>query len=175
MKDRILIIIACCFFIAYPAHSEIYKWTDKNGQVHYGDKPKDKKSEVVPYKARHEQKSTSESQGSAGKNSEGQNPTTQSSGAQSSATEAAEKMANELKQDRQKKEQEKREREEAKRKKEYRKLCDQALQDQLRLHRELAELDKEQFKKRTAERNEVVKKKAAELAAVSSDRSKYCH
>ena len=40
------LVIANVFYIA-PTYAEIYKWTDKDGKVHYGDKKVDKKAEDI--------------------------------------------------------------------------------------------------------------------------------
>lgn len=153
-KNTIIAILLLQLF-SHPVHSEIYKWIDENGQVHYGDKPKNKKkSKKVPYKAPPKQNSA---------------PTTENIPART-----AEQMANDLRQERYQKANEKRRKAAEKRKKEYRQLCDKAAQDERRLHRELEELDRQQFHKRTAERNEIVKQKRSELSEASRDRFKYC-
>jgi Domain of unknown function (DUF4124) len=33
------IILTILFFLSFPIHSEVYKWTDENGKTHFGDKP----------------------------------------------------------------------------------------------------------------------------------------
>ena len=38
MKPLLLVLFAFIFFIS-PVHGQVYKWTDKNGKVHYSDKP----------------------------------------------------------------------------------------------------------------------------------------
>lgn len=42
---KILTIVLLAWFGT--AHAEVYKWTDKNGRVHYGDRPSDKKAEQI--------------------------------------------------------------------------------------------------------------------------------
>lgn len=41
-------LIAC--LIAPAVHSEIYKWTDENGRIHYGDRPENTDSETIEVK-----------------------------------------------------------------------------------------------------------------------------
>lgn len=41
-----LSLLTVLFFTATNIQAEIYKWTDKNGQVHYSDKKPDKKTHV---------------------------------------------------------------------------------------------------------------------------------
>ena len=41
-------LIAC--LIAPVVHSEIYKWTDENGRIHYGDRPENTGSETIEVK-----------------------------------------------------------------------------------------------------------------------------
>jgi hypothetical protein len=37
---RIALTIACALLaVSWPAAAQVYKWTDENGKVHYGDKP----------------------------------------------------------------------------------------------------------------------------------------
>lgn len=37
---RIALTIACALLaLSWPAAAQVYKWTDENGKVHYGDKP----------------------------------------------------------------------------------------------------------------------------------------
>ena len=52
MRDKRLItgIITASFFlfIQSPSHAEIYKWVDKDGQVHYGEQPGNTAAEKVP-------------------------------------------------------------------------------------------------------------------------------
>jgi len=40
-------LAALCFFIQTPAHAGVYKWTDENGQVHYGEQPGNTSAETV--------------------------------------------------------------------------------------------------------------------------------
>lgn len=42
-------VIVCLLFSSY-VHSEIYKWTDENGRVHFSDKAKSKNADVVDLK-----------------------------------------------------------------------------------------------------------------------------
>ena len=42
---RIALIFACALFtVSGPAAAQVYKWTDENGKVHYGDKPQGAKA-----------------------------------------------------------------------------------------------------------------------------------
>ncbi len=41
------IALALCLLVPGTAFSDIYKWTDKDGQVHYGEKPGGKTSQKV--------------------------------------------------------------------------------------------------------------------------------
>ena len=43
MKIAFFIII----IFAFAAHAEVYKWTDKHGKVHYGDRPTQKQAEQI--------------------------------------------------------------------------------------------------------------------------------
>jgi hypothetical protein len=37
---RLTCVLTCAFLtVAFPAAAQVYKWTDENGKVHYGDKP----------------------------------------------------------------------------------------------------------------------------------------
>lgn len=38
---------AFLLLLCLPAHAEIYKWTDENGRLHFGDKPTGKKAEML--------------------------------------------------------------------------------------------------------------------------------
>lgn len=55
-----MILVLLCISVA--AHSEIYKWTDEKGNVHYGDKPVDngKEMEISEEPGRSENVSSSE-------------------------------------------------------------------------------------------------------------------
>ncbi|MGI0120116.1 DUF4124 domain-containing protein [Zooshikella sp. RANM57] len=44
MLKTILAVIALTVFVVAPASSEIYKWTDENGKVHFGDKKPEESS-----------------------------------------------------------------------------------------------------------------------------------
>ena len=37
MKNRLMLL--ACFCVALPVNAEIYRWTDDNGRVHYGERP----------------------------------------------------------------------------------------------------------------------------------------
>ncbi len=38
-SSKVMSLLAMCFlFVVLPAHGEIYKWTDEQGQVHFSDK-----------------------------------------------------------------------------------------------------------------------------------------
>lgn len=39
MMPRTLAVACCCLFISFPAHSEIYRWIDARGSVHFSDEP----------------------------------------------------------------------------------------------------------------------------------------
>ncbi len=53
MKPIFFVLLVSVLFV-FPAHGEIYKWTDKNGKVHYSDKPvpNTRSSDVVGVKDR---------------------------------------------------------------------------------------------------------------------------
>ena len=44
-KNRLFIALAACM-VSFFSQAEVYKWVDENGQVHYGDKPRDTAEEV---------------------------------------------------------------------------------------------------------------------------------
>jgi hypothetical protein len=148
------LLMAGCLLMSVPVKAEIYKWTDENGRVHYEDKPRGNNSNKIKYKVAPIKNSKANSIN---------NP-----------TQPAEQTANQMQQNRYRKDREKRQKAEEKRKKEYRKYCAYARSDESRLRRELDELDKEQFRKRTVERYEIIQQKRAELSKASSDRMRYC-
>jgi hypothetical protein len=42
---RIALTVACALLaVSWPAVAQVYKWTDENGKVHYGDKPQGAKA-----------------------------------------------------------------------------------------------------------------------------------
>jgi len=160
MKYKTTIIsILFIQIISYPVHSEIYKWTDEKGQLHYGDKPKGNKTEKVPY---------TKSPNQASSPVKGK-----------SITKSAEEQANELRQSRLQREADKRERERVKTKKENKKRCDEARSKEGGLHRELNELKKERQKLRynaiSVDLNTEIKQKESEYNRVRNEIRIYCH
>lgn len=52
MTTRLWMITLTLLFAAVPANAEIYKWTDADGRVHFGDKPVDKKLQAEEVEVR---------------------------------------------------------------------------------------------------------------------------
>ena len=50
MRKFAVVLNAGLFALAAHAGNEVFKWTDADGNVHYGDKPKSEKSEPVTKK-----------------------------------------------------------------------------------------------------------------------------
>lgn len=42
------VLFAC--IISFAAHAEVYKWTDEDGRIHYGDRPQGNDSETIEVK-----------------------------------------------------------------------------------------------------------------------------
>lgn len=47
---KIVILFAACLTFTQLSEAKVYKWIDKNGKVHYADRPFNEKSEVVDIK-----------------------------------------------------------------------------------------------------------------------------
>lgn len=47
MKPEIYPLLMSALLILGPAHAELYKWTDENGQVHYGNVPPDSRAKTL--------------------------------------------------------------------------------------------------------------------------------
>lgn len=48
--NKLLVLFIGIFLFSQTVDAKIYKWTDKNGKVHYSDKPFDEKSEEIEIK-----------------------------------------------------------------------------------------------------------------------------
>lgn len=44
MRQVIGVLTCALLALAWPAAAQVYKWTDENGKVHYGDKPQGAKA-----------------------------------------------------------------------------------------------------------------------------------
>ena len=46
--NKMLVVLACALVLALPAAAQVYKWVDKDGKIHYSDKPpRDPKAKSV--------------------------------------------------------------------------------------------------------------------------------
>jgi len=52
MKNIAYILFSTLLLFSLTAHAEIYRWTDKNGKVHFSDKPISEKAETVDIKVK---------------------------------------------------------------------------------------------------------------------------
>jgi len=127
MKINQLIIIVMICFSCGIAQAEIYRWTDKDGNVHFGDDPRGQDSKKLDY-------------------DKGLEPEDNTEGAESSAppppsVEQIEELTKQLRESREKREEERRKRKEELKRKQHEQACEdkrkQEAQLKLQIHQAL--------------------------------------